>query len=434
MGKVVTLETVDLLGRGKFHPALHIDEQGVILGRVTAAREYQLITSERKVYAPADVKDVLAFSPRAYPDLAGRWGDEDVDRFLTGEAPPTFSETLALTINVLDEAMEFPSSEHRALIAVWGLATYFFPLFLTFPRLSLSGERESGKSKLMIFLRAVAWNALLMLNPTPAVLFRLVQEFSPTLLLDEVEGLSKEDAREVLAIVNSGYKRGGSVPRCEGEKTKRVELFDVYAPLALAAIRSLNDVTEDRCIPLTLQRATDPDRLNAEVDLSAPVFARIRAGCYWLLLTRWHEVRELYRTLSLPPWLNGRARELWKPLLAVAGVADRENGLQLTPDLLSLARQHVEDRSDISAEGEALLAVLAERLGADASRVIRPGELGEDLRARLGWRDAPTPHQVGAWLRRFGFRRAGKDREGARYEVSAEGLADLGVRYSLDGV
>lgn len=433
MGKVVDLKAVGLFGRGRIHPALHVDDQGVIVGRVTEAGEYQLITSDRKVYGPAEVKDVLAFAPRPYSGLAGRWPDGDMAGFLGGAPSPTFSEILALIVRVLDEAMEFPRPEHRPLIATWCLATYFFAFFLTFPRLNLSGERESGKSKLLLLLRAMAWNALLMLNPTPAVLFRLVHEFRPTLLLDEVEGLNKEDGREVLAIVNSGYKFGGSVPRCEGERTKRVELFDVYAPLALAAIRHVNAVTEDRCIPLVLQRGTDRRRLNAEADPTVPVFAQIRSGCYRLLLTRWAEVRETYRTVILPEWLNARARELWRPLLAVASVADRENGLLLTPDLLALAREHVQDRDSLSAEGEALLAVLTERLDGAEGIIVRPRDLCEDLRKRLGWRDAPSAEAAAAWLRRLGFTKAKppRDREGVRYEVRREQLEAARARYLL---
>lgn len=431
MAKVIDLKTVDLLGRGRIHPALHVDDAGVIVGVVTEAGEYQLITSERKVYPPGDVKGGLAFIPRPYPDLAGRWADEDLRAFLAGGGAPGFSEILALTINALDQAMEFSRPEHRALIATWGLATYFFPTFLSFPRLNFSGERESGKSKALTLLRATAFNALLMLNPTPAVLYRLVHEFKPTLLIDEVEGLNKEDGREVLAIINSGYKAGGSVPRCEGERIRRVELFLVYSPLALAAIQPLNPVTEDRTIPLVLQRGTDRRRLNTEVDPAAPVFARIRAGGYCLLLSRWREVREAYQTVALPVWLNSRARELWRPLLAVAAVADQENGLILTPDLLALARQHVEDRESVSAEGEALLAVLAEQLGNAERVVVRPRDLRETLRERLAWRDAPSSEAVASWLRRLGFVKARppRDEKGVRYEIPCERLEESRARY-----
>lgn len=433
MPAAIGTKAVPLLGRGRIHPALHVDAEGVVVGRVTEDGVYQLVTFEPEpvIYTPDDAKGVLAFSPRPYADLVGRWADADVDAFLAAPTAPSFSETLALMMHALDRAMEFPRSEHRALIAAWSVATYFHPVFLAFPRLNLSGERESGKSKVLTLLRATAWNGLLMVTPTPAVLYRLVHEFRATLLLDEVEGLDQDDARNVLAILNSGYKSGGTVPRCEGEKTKRVELFQVYAPAALAAIRSVHPVTEDRCIPLVLQRGMDRQRVNAEVDGRATVFAQIRAGCYRLLLHRWRDVATAYETVTLPAWLNGRARELWRPLLAVATVADRENGLAIAPDLLTLAREHVRDRESVSAEGAALVAVLEELLGSEDRTVIRPGQCVADLQKRLGWRDPPTPHAVGGWLRRLGFPRAGKDRDGTRYEVTAARLRDVATRYGL---
>lgn len=421
-----------MVGREKIHPAIHIDEHGVIVGRVTEMGEYQLVSSDRQVFAPAEVKDVLRFQPRPYTDLGGRWADSDVEAFLADGQAPFFSEVLARIIATLDTKFEFPRSEHRALVATWILATYFSPSLLAFPRLSFSGERETGKSKLMTLLRAMAWNALLTLNPTPAVLFRLVHEFRPTLLLDEAEGMSREDARDVLAIVNSGYKAGGVVPRVEGKEQKRVECFEVYSPLALAAIRSLNPTTEDRCLSLVLQRGGDPRRINTEVDLHDQAFAAIRAGCYRLLLTKWSTLRDASEGMDLPRWLNGRARELWKPLITLAMVADQEDGLALTPDLLALARDHVADRTGVSTEAEALLAVLADQLRGDPFVRVRPRDLTEELRKRLGWRDGPTPEAVGSWLRRLGLRRAGRDRDGAWYEVTADWLTAVTARYSPD--
>jgi hypothetical protein len=414
------------------HPAVDIDDDRVTLGLVNTSNEVEIITSDRELLAVDDVKEILTFTPRPYSDLAGRWNGDDVLRFVQGAGETlTVAEVLALAIQVFNEAMEFSRREHLALVATWTVATYFHLLFLTFPRLSLSGERESGKSKLLALLHLTAFNALLMLNPTPAVLFRLVHEFRATLLLDEVEGLSKEDRHDVLAIINAGYKAGATVARCEGEKRRLVESFAVYGPLALAAIRSPNATTEDRCIPLVLQRGSDRRRLNAEVNPSTEVFARIRAACYRLLLTRWREVRDAYRTVTLPEWLNGRARELWKPLLALAAIADRENGLALTGELLALAREHVAERPGITEEGEALLAVLTEAVGEAEATIVRPGALREALRARLGWKDAPSAETVAAWLsRRFGFPRLGRDRDGAKYEIRADKLREVTERYS----
>ena len=418
-----------LLGRGRLHPALHIDEHGVVLGVITAIGDYQLVTSGGDLIGAEGAKSVLKFPPRSYAGLAGRWPEADLHDWVLTRTAPTFSDVLALLLHAFERALEFPRRELRAVFAVWALSSYFFPLFLSFPRLALSGEKESGKSKVLGVLRETAWNALLMLTPTPAVLFRLVSEFRPTLLLDEMEGLSGDDAREILAILNSGYKVGGAVPRCEGERTKRVELFEVYAPTAMAAIRSLNTVTESRAIPVTMQRGTDASKLNAEIDPADPLYGRIRSGCYRLLLERWHSVQSACQSTPIPPWLNGRARELWKPLLAVAAVADAEDGLALTVDLHALAREHVEDREGASTEAEALLALLADQLGSTDRLTVRPGDLREALRDRLGWRDSPSAEAVGSWLRRLGFRRSTKDRQRARYEIARSTLHEVAARY-----
>lgn len=427
-----------LLGRGRIHPALHADEHGVALGRTTEAGKYQLITSGRRMYEAEDLEGVFAFKARPWPDLAGRWADDDAADFCASDdAPASLAAPLALIIGELDRAVEFPRKELRALVAAWALGTYFVPLFLAFPRLNLTGERGSGKSKLLLILRAAAWNAILMMNPTPAVLFRLAQEFRPTLLIDEAEGMAKEDQREILSILNAGYKAGGTVARVEGKDARRVELFSVYTPAALAAIRPLNGTTADRCLSIRLQRGRDRRRLNAPVDIAAPGFARIRALAHRALLTRWQDVATAYARLAeatsdeMPAWLNARARELWLPLLAVAAVADRDNGLRLTPDLLALARAHVDDADDASPETEALIMELDERVSGAGPVVIRPRDLGDGLRARLGWPSAPTPEMIGAWLRRLEIPRGRpkRDREGTRYEVTASRVADLRALY-----
>jgi hypothetical protein len=423
---------VPLLARGRVHPWLHVDGAGVVVGRVTDAGEVQIITSDRQVLDPAVVEKTLAFKPRACPHLAARWRGPDAEAWLTGGAPAaSFSEVLALLIHELRAAVEFPREEHASLLAAWGLGTYFSHHVLTFPRLALTGERGSGKSKVLSILSAVAFNASLCLTPTPAVLFRLIDETRGALLLDEIESLDTEDNREVLAIINSGYKRGAMVPRVEGDRTRRVEFFSVYAPLAVAGIRGLHATTEDRCIPLVMQRGADPARVNAELDPDASAFARIRDGCYRLLLERGDAVRAARDTLTLPGWLHARARELWRPLLALAHIADAEpDGLGLDSDLLALARDHIEDRDDSSVEADALLTDLADRLGEAPTTTVRPGELSEPLRARLGWRDAPTPEAVSRLLRRLGFRPERRDRAGRRYVITAEQVRAVQARFT----
>ena len=93
----------------------------------------------------------------------------------------------------------------------------------------------------------------------------------------------------------------------------------------------------------------------------------------------------------------------------------------------------MEDNNTCSAEGEALLTILADRLGVHTSIIVHPGELREEIGTRLGWRDPPTPEVVGSWLRRFGFTKGTppRDRDGVRYKVTVEHLAEIRKRYHV---
>lgn len=435
-GKTAYAKLPTELVERRIHPALHLGDDFAAVG----VREHsdggivcKVLTSERRVYLAEEIAAALTARPFAYADLVNRWCPEHIARFLAGEDhPPTFAETLAKTVDLIDKHLELGRDSEIALLATWGVGTYFYPSFATFPRLDLRGERGSGKSKALQLLAAISFNGLLRVSPTPAVLFRLAESLRPTLCLDEIEGLAGDDKREILATLNAGYKAGGRVDRCEGDD-RLVKSYSVYCPVALAGIAGLNRVTEDRAITIVLTKGTDPAKLNAEVNAEDSRFGELRDLCYRLALLRWREVVEAYRVFAIPSWLMGRERELWLPLLSVASLADAEGGLGLVEDLLSLAKEQREDRAGLSDEAEALLEVLEHRLNGQHEILCHPKDLCEDLGKQLRWDKPPRPETVGRWLRRLKLPKAPRSAEGIRYQVSKDMLDDIHSRWGTGG-
>jgi hypothetical protein len=75
--------------------------------------------------------------------------------------------------------------------------------------------------------------------------------------------------------------------------------------------------------------------------------------------------------------------------------------------------------------------VLVARIGEREQIVIHPGDLIDELRGRLDWRDVPgalNPKRIGAWLRRLGFSPVGRDRLGMKYEIHWDHLWQLDPR------
>jgi hypothetical protein len=122
-----------------------------------------------------------------------------------------------------------------------------------------SAAEESGKTTLLEveaqLLRGHAINAV---SVSPSVVYRLREKVGPVaLLLDETDnGLAKrqdDSARDLLSIVNAGYRRSATVYRTEG-RSFEPRAFAAFGPAVVAGIGYLEPTTESRCIPIALPR------------------------------------------------------------------------------------------------------------------------------------------------------------------------------------
>jgi hypothetical protein len=137
-------------------------------------------------------------------------------------------------------------------VALWVVETHLADNFDSAPYLFLSSPVPGcGKTRLLEvleFLTARPWRGI---APAEAALFRFIHAKKPTLLLDEVEALSgkklSDRAAAVLTILNAGYKKGQTVPRCVGPNHE-LEYFNVFGPKAFACIGSLPATLQNRCI------------------------------------------------------------------------------------------------------------------------------------------------------------------------------------------
>lgn len=412
----------ELAGR-RIHPALHFDSDGFASVGILDGATWRTITSGRAEYQTEALADILTPTPAPYPALGERWTAEARGAYLKGDAPAlSWAATVAILLQVFRDYVELDEDPPYAILALWTLLTYFFPTLPSFPRLNLHGEKGSGKSKTLKLTGALAHNGLWRTAPRAAPLFRLIEALRPTLCLDELEHLDREDRGDIAAILNAGYQAGGAVDRCD-PVTFNVRPFAVYAPVALAGIKGLNAVLADRCITIIMQPGRDRERVNRDVDLSKPDprFSMVRDLAYRLALTRWRDVRTAWEKVSLPAWLNGRSRELWSPLLALADlVATETRDLDLRPALLGLSRPDAEERAELPEQAAAILTALETKL-AGANRVtIQPGQLTSDLREALGY--DITPNLVGLRLKALGFKRDRGRKGGSFYTVTAEAI------------
>lgn len=414
-------ELPDWLKQEIVHPALHIERDFATVGVVSkknAAHIYQIVT-EGGVYSASGLN--LTMAPMVHPGLAGRWA-------LSG-AVPTLAESVGLFISKIKELIGLADDRLYPMLAVWTAGTYLFPLFTAYPYINLTGEKGSGKTKVLDAIEQVAFNALQMVNPTPAVLFRVVHALKPTLLLDEIENLSTEDSREVRQIINAGYKRGATVPRCEGEGHE-IRFFDVYSPKVIAAIKPIGEVTEDRAIivVMTKPEVTDP-RQNREIKSTDAVWQTVRNGFYRLPFDYREKLIGTDISPALPAWLRARDRELWSPLLTLSTLIDNESELAIYRDLLSLAKDSAMAKG-LTFEAETILTTLETILGSNNGADVHPIDLCEPLQNALN-RKHVSPMWVAGRFRQLGFTKSDppRDEKGVLYNIQRAQIEVIRCRY-----
>jgi hypothetical protein len=217
-----------------------------------------------------------------------------------------------------------------ALVAgtLWTVHTHAFDAADVTPRLSIrSAEAESGKTRWLESLKLIVRAPRLAVSISDAALFRLVELEQPTVLHDEIDavfGPKARDREDLRGMLNAGYERGATVPRCVGEGSKmQVKEFQVFAPVALAGLGKLPYTLETRSIIIRMKPRT----------ASEPV-SRLRrrkiqpeADALRARLEAWAEdhVAELIGAEpDLPDELSDRAQDIWEPLIAIADAVGGE--------------------------------------------------------------------------------------------------------------
>jgi hypothetical protein len=186
------------------------------------------------------------------------------------------------------------------------------------PRLNLySPEPDCGKTTTLDLIATMAPRPLRTENITAPVLFRLVDQLQPTLLLDEVDAYLPQ-AEELRGLLNAGHKRGACAYRCEGEHNA-VRPFKAFGPAALAGIGQLPGTLFDRSIRILLLPA-QPDQLPARFDgMHIETETELARK-----LARWAQDNLAVLQACnppLPPAAFNRVADNWRPLFAIAQVA-----------------------------------------------------------------------------------------------------------------
>ena len=245
---------------------------------------------------------------------------------------------------------------HAAVtLALWVVLTYVTDVVDTLPIAAIvSPEKRCGKTRLLSVTTALVRKPLAASNITVAALFRTIDKYQPTLIVDEADSfLGTSD--EMRGVLNSGHTRDTAyVIRSSGEDHEPAQ-FSTWGAKMIALIGRLPGTLEDRSITLALRRRlrSEPIKRLRRKDFVAP------ASCLHRQALRWaHDNGEALREAdpAVPEQLHDRAQDNWRSLLAIADLVGGDWPARARAAALALST----DMDDDGDAGSARLDLLAD--------------------------------------------------------------------------
>lgn len=218
------------------------------------------------------------------------------------------------------------------VIAAWVAASHLCAEWERFPHLGVtSPEKRSGKTKLLQVLEPVLPNPFNASNISAAAIWRMIEDTSLSLMIDEAQHLKRggsESSQVISELLNSAIDRDAIVIRCVGQEHTPTP-FHIYCPKIVACIGELDGVLADRCLPIGLSRKTDEDKVRRCFSRDfKPYGLKKRGELQKWLSEKKNEIVRVYKTINPFDIENDRLAELLMPLQAMLTVGGGEFGIR----------------------------------------------------------------------------------------------------------
>jgi len=317
--------------------------------------------------------------------------------------PTEYSDTPALLAAVQTFIHRYcdVSVGFEEIAAHYVLFSWIYDAFNEVPYLRVKGDFGTGKSRFLLTVGSLCYKAIFASGAsTVSPLFRILDAFRGTLVIDESDFRFSDERAEIVKILNNGNARGFPVLRSEATPQKEYDprAFHVFGPKIIATRGAFSDrALESRCITEEMERR--PPRLDIPLNLPVSFADEALALRNQLLMFRFRNVGAP-RTVdaSILRGIEPRIAQIFAPLLATIegeaakkrvivlarGYSERlaaERSLSLEAELLSVIRALHDQGLQLSIKS--IAEKFAEEHGEEYRKPITPRWIGGLLRSRL---------------------------------------------------
>ncbi len=316
-----------------------------------------------------------------------------------------YNEIRALIV----EHVDMPKDGDYDILACWVLATWLAEQWVSFPFLNFFGNMECGKSRCSEVLSRLAfrgWNATFV---SAASLYRVCDQWHPTLLLDETEPLMKNP--EIVSLLNASYRKGATVPRqtATEDGSFKTEFFELHGFRVLSGTRELPQTLKSRSIVFHMRRCIRKVRMFIDEDRCLAIRNKLLDYRFKKMLGHDGDegdnsrvglgsLEEIGQELG-----SGRLAEIFHCLIDVAPTQEVKN------KIIEYAKDLDKERSEELASSDdsvCLTAILKmKNQGKMVSALILIGDVAAEINKNLNYNEQWTNRKVGSICSRLGFKK-----------------------------
>ncbi|MGA7744211.1 MAG: DUF3631 domain-containing protein [Polyangia bacterium] len=243
-----------------------------------------------------------------------------------------------------------PSEPAYLAFSLWALAAHAHDLFQLFPMLVISSAvPQSGKTTALDVLSVLVPKPFRTTNATAASLFHAINDFHPTLLIDEGDSflIGNEALR---GLLNSCHLRAYALV------TRATGTFSTWAAVVIALIGKVPKTVEDRAIIIPMQRRARHEQVEGfRLDRLHELEHLRRKAARWV---QDHADQLRAADPEIPDEIASyRARDNWRVLLALADEIGGEVARRAREVAVALSKADEEFDED-PAMGEGSWAML----------------------------------------------------------------------------
>lgn len=212
--------------------------------------------------------------------------------------------------------------EHAdTVLALWVVFTWLIDHVGVSPILAISSpEKRCGKTTVISILGNLVCKPILASNISAAALFRTIELWKPTIIIDEADTFIR-DSDELRGIINSGHTRPTAyVIRTTGED-HTPKRFSTWGAKAIAIIGSLPDTLNDRSIVIQLRRKLIHEKTEKLRHVEPKLFQDLQRKLLRFASENAELIKNSHTYFPDNIRISDRALDNWEPLLAIAKLA-----------------------------------------------------------------------------------------------------------------